>query len=272
MKALALLLLSFLLNFSATAANLVILGNYQNDDYNYSLYNFDTDTGLTTLRTSISGYHRFIAMDQRPSDGTVFAVNAGDLDPSGLYTININTGAYSLIGLTGVSGFINGVAFNPLNGQLFGLRYAGGRLGELWSINQQTGAATFIGSTGSVDQGLVCSPSGQLFGFDRWGSLYRIDPATAATTPVGGSVILDIVDPAFDPSGTLYAYNHSGGGIYTIDTVTGNGTLIAPTPFQFNPLGLIVAPVPEPGAAALGIIGVTMLFLFRRNTRSRCQS
>jgi outer membrane protein assembly factor BamB len=262
-KALVLLVLSFLLNFSATAANLVMF-----DGDNYSLYNFDTATGLATLRTPISGYHRFIAMDQRPSDGTVFAVNAGDLDPSGLYTININTGALSLIGAFGISGSMDGVAFNPLNGQLFGLRYAGGRLGELWSINEQTGAATLIGSTGSVDQGLVCSPSGQLFGFDRFGSLYRIDPATAATTLVGGSgTYLDILDAAFDPSGTLYAYNHSGGGIYRIDTVTGNGTQISSTPFQFNPLGLIVAPVPEPGAAALGIIGVTMLFLFRRNSR-----
>jgi hypothetical protein len=51
MKALALLVLSFLLNFSATAANLVIFGNYNSDNYNYSLYNFDTATGLTTLRT-----------------------------------------------------------------------------------------------------------------------------------------------------------------------------------------------------------------------------
>jgi sugar lactone lactonase YvrE len=153
-----------------------------------------------------------------------------DSDPSGLYTLNINTGAYSLIGLTGVSGSMDGVAFNPLNGQLFGLRYAGGRLGELWSINQQTGAATFIGSTGSVDQGLVCSPSGQLYGFDPFGSLYRIDPATAATTPVGGNASADIWDPAFDPSGTLYASDHSGGGIYVIDTVTGNRTVISSTP------------------------------------------
>jgi hypothetical protein len=185
-------------------------------------------------------------------------------DPSGLYTININTGAYSLIGLTGVSGSMVGVAFNPLNGQLFGLSYNG--LGGLWSINQQTGAATLIGSTGSVIAGLVFSPSGQLFGFTHTGSLYRIDPATAATTPVGGSANAVFSDAAFDQSGALYAADDNIGGIYLIDTATGNGTLIGSTPFQFNALGLIA--VPEPSAAVLGIIGVTMLFLFRRNTRA----
>jgi hypothetical protein len=267
MKALALLVLSFLVNFSVIAANLVFYAPDSHDGYTFSLYNFDTATGLTTLRAPVSGYIMFFGMDQRPSDGTVFAVNAGNGLPSGLYTLNINTGAYSLIGLTGVSGSMVGVAFNPLNGQLFGLRYAGGGLGELWSINQQTGAATFIGSTGSVDQGLVFSPSGQLFGFTPNGSLYRIDSATAATTPVGGNANAFLLDAAFDPTGTLYACD-SYGGIYLIDTVTGNGRLIGSAPFQYGGgvLGLIA--VPEPSAAALGIVGVTMLFLFRRNTRA----
>src|SRR5687767_2001450 len=57
------------------------------------LYNFDTETGLSTLRTTVAGDERFFAMAIRQSDHQVFAVS---LD-SELYTININTGAPTLI-------------------------------------------------------------------------------------------------------------------------------------------------------------------------------
>jgi hypothetical protein len=260
-KALGLLVLSFFLNFSATAANLVFFS-----DSPHGIYNFDTGTGLTTLRAPVSGIQRFFGMDTRPSDGTVFAVNYDSPNPSGLYTININTGALSLIGSTGVAGLV-GVAFNPLNGQLFGLRNNGEGAG-LFSINQITGAATLIGNTGFVDRGLTFSPSGQLYGFTDQGALYRIDPATGSSTPVGGTgnPVSNIAeDAAFDPSGNLYASDFSG-GIFRTDTVTGNGTQIGST-HGFDVLGLIVAPVPEPGAAALAVVGLSVLFVFRRTTR-----
>ena len=226
------------------AANLI----YFNDsDANRGLYNFNTLTGVATLRAPMPGTLRFFGMDVRPVDGIVFAVDLSD--NSGLYRININTGAFSLVGLTGVREMV-GVAFNPFGGELFGLRGGGG----LYSLNETTGKATFIADTGIVDRGLAFSPSGELYGFTEQGALYRINPATAHTTAVGGSgnnVSSISEDAAFDAAGNLYGSDF-GGGIYQTDPISGNGALIGLT--HTDVLGMIAAPVPEPAVLELAAV------------------
>jgi outer membrane protein assembly factor BamB len=256
MKVQGFFILPFLLSFSTVAANLIYFS-----DSPHGIYNFDTTTGTSTLRAGVSGTQRFFGMDARPTDGTVFAVNYDDSN-SGLYTININTGAFSLIGMTGISGMV-GVAFNPLNGQLFGLRNGGG----LYSINQLNGAASLIGNTGLVDRGLAFSPSGHLFGFTEDGKLYGINPATGSTSAVGGSgnpvpPSLIAEDAAFDSTGTLYASDFYG-HIFRTDPLTGNGVLIGSA--GYDVLGLLV--IPEPNTAFLSVVGTVMLLLFRRTSQ-----
>src|SRR5437762_9263646 len=103
------------------------------------LYNFDTTTGLSSQRAAVGGTERFFGMDARLSDAALFAVNYVDNGSmSGLYRINIDTGATSLIGSMGVDMMV-GLAFNPLNGDLYSLRHAGG----LYRVNVLTGAAAF---------------------------------------------------------------------------------------------------------------------------------
>jgi hypothetical protein len=258
MKNLSLLGLFLVLSFSASSTTLFYFS-----DSPHGFYTFDTTTGISSLREPVSGTQRFFGMDTRPTDGTVFAVNYDPVNPSGLYTININTGAYSLIGSTRVAGLV-GLAFDPVNGQLFGLRN-GGEGSGLFSINQLTGTATLIGNTGSVDRGLVFSPSGQLYAFSDSGQLYHVDPATGGTTAVGGSgnpVVTLSEDAAFDSTGTLYASDYTG-LIFRTDPITGNGVKIGST--GNDVLGLVALPVPEPASVILGTTALTILFFLRRN-------
>jgi hypothetical protein len=256
--ALGLLFLAFS-GFSAVGVNLVYFSD------NGGFYNFDTGTGVSTLRAPVSGTLRFFGMDTRPSDGAVFAVNYDDVN-SGLYRVNINTGTFSLIGMTGARRFV-AVAFNPSSGQLLGLVHDG----ELYALNQTTGAATAIGSTGAVNRGLTFSPSGQLYGFTQDGALFRVDPATGIATAVGGtgnplSLNQLAEDAAFDSAGELFATDF-GGRFFRTDPLTGNGTIIG-TSGGPDVLGLIVTPVPEPGVAALGLAGLLAVSLRSRRVNA----
>jgi hypothetical protein len=257
MKALSLLGLFLVLSFSASSTTLFYFS-----DSPHGFYTFDTTTGISSLRAPVSVTQRFFGMDTRPTDGTVFAVNYDDANPSGLYTINVSTGTFSLVGMTGIAGMV-GLAFDPLNAQLFGLRSGG----SLFSINQVTGAATLLGNTGFTDRdrGLVFSPSGQLYVFSESGQLYHVDPATGGTTAVGGSgnpVVTLSEDAAFDSTGTLYASDYTG-LIFRTDPITGNGVKIGST--GNDVLGLVALPVPEPASVILGTTALTILFFLRRN-------
>jgi len=211
------------------------------------LYNFDTTTGTSTLRTTVGGSERFFGIDMRPSDETLFAVS---YEPTpAIFTINPNNGAFALVGLTGLGSNMVGLAVQPGTNKLFGLTNSSG----LYSVDQSTGAATFIGPT-LANRGLVFSPSGQLFGFAQNGALYTIDPTNGNATAVGGSgnPVTNIAeDAAFTPTGELYATDFNG-KIFKTDPLTGNGTLIGNTNMGFGLLGLAV--VPEPA-------GITLLAL-----------
>ena len=225
-----------------------------------AFYNFDTLTGLSVLRSTVAGPERFFGMDVRPSDGTVWAVSYSPTP--GLFRVDVDTGQYSLVGLTGGHSPFVGLAFHPMTGELFGMA----DIGELYTINQNTGAATFIGDTFNVERGLAFSPSGQLFGFSSAGWLYRVDPATGGESRVGlsGNPVLGVSEDAtFTSSGELFATDYQG-RIFHTDPVTGNGVLIGATGHGDGLLALIPEPVPEPSAIVLFGLGVCALFFTRK--------
>jgi hypothetical protein len=243
------------LSYQARGALLVYFDEDGGPGWQRGLYNFDTQTGLSTFRAAVPGVQRFFAMDTRLSDMTIFAV---DLD-GGLWRVNIDTGTPTFIGPTGIAE-VAGIAIHPTTNQVFALQNNGG----LYALNPLNGASIFIGPTpGGVDRGLSFSPAGDLFGFTDNGWLYHIDPATGHTSAVGGSgnpVIGISEDSTFTRAGELFGTDF-GGQLFQTNPVTGDGWLIGTTgPLDVGLLGLIE--VPEP--AALWLLAAGGLTVARR--------
>ena len=90
-----------------------------------------------------------------------------------LYTVNMGTGAWTLVGTTGVGDCLD-MAYDVTNDVLYGLR--GGASDSLYTVNRATGAWTVVGSTG------VTNPCG--LGYDSDNNvLYGSDNVIATDTP-----------------------------------------------------------------------------------------
>jgi outer membrane protein assembly factor BamB len=144
-------------------------------------------------------------------DGTLYAV--GDCSPGGptfecgvggsatynsLYTVDVNTGAFTRVGSTGASQFFMDLAFDR-HGNLFGVTT---------TLN--------VSYTPAI--------------------LYRIDPATGAATKVVDLVgSPQVMGLAFGEDGKLYATDWMADpGVYLIDMKTGFETAIAKLPLPFS--------------------------------------
>ena len=100
--------------------------------------------------------------------------------------MNLATGAATLLGLSGTSGF-GGLVENTGTGQLVGINDGGG---SLYTVNKGTGAGTLLASPGSNnDSGLTYDPAtGFYWDVDWSGNVFKIDPSNsyARTTVMSG--------------------------------------------------------------------------------------
>lgn len=245
----------------AAAGNLIFFDEDGDTAGPRGLYNYDTAMGAVTLRAVVGGTARFFAMDARPVDGKVFAV---DLDPgnpsavpSGLWTVDVNTGAYELVGSTGVAQ-MTGLSFQPGTGVLYGLRNGG----NLYTINTVTGAATLVGESGAAERGLAFAGNGTLYAFGGAGQLFQLNPAGGAPTALGAGNAIELFaeDAAFGDDGRLYEVDFAG-NIFRTDTSAGTGTLLKNVGLGTGVLALVA--VPEPSAAAGTMLAAGLLAMRR---------
>jgi hypothetical protein len=201
------------------------------------LYNFDSATGVSTLRTPVGGSQRFFGLATRPSTGVVYATDPQNT--STLWTLDIDTGAATFIG--NINGdTIADISFDPLTGTLYGM----GRNSErLYTIDPATGAPTLVGTSDpQVRCGMCLSPTGQMYAFSTSGVLYSVDKTTAAATLIGGGVPGVLVEDAeFTPVGNLY-FTSFFGDVYRVETATGADTLVGSSGSGSGLLGIIAAP------------------------------
>ena len=232
------------------------------------LYDFDSDTRVSTLRTTLGGTQRFTAMDVRRSDRELFAVS---LD-GGLWNIDPDSGDTTLIGDTGLGSLgPTGIAFDPFTDRLLVLENS---TTNLYEVDAVTAAASLIGTLGSgVDRGLSFSPSGELFAYNFGPNLYRIDPSAATATLVGGPTPYSMIreDSTFTPDGRLFVTDFDG-NIYQTDPLSGLGAFTGNTGLNRGLLGLFSADsliaVPEPATLWLAAIGLAAIGFIRRTTGS----
>jgi hypothetical protein len=181
----------------------------------------------------------FAAEAQAPALPGVAYASTGFRDGGRLLRIDLETGAATLIGVTGVTvvgddgSAMGGLAIDS-QGRIFGTDP--GVPSTLWRVDAATGLATAVGSTGldGIDA-IAFDDVDVLYAAESFGadSLYTLDPATGAATFVGsfGLDSDEILGMAFDPT-TQTMFGSAGSGsdnIYTIDLATGAATLLGST-------------------------------------------
>ena len=154
-----------------------------------ALYRLDENTivslgGITGLPNGFSP----TAADFGP-DGTYYVTRAGG--STELYRINIATRTATLVTMSQNTGNIGDMAYNPIDGQLYGVGGAGNT--TLFRIDPSSGNVTTTTITGTS-----ITP-------ETWGTAF------------------------FDPIGTFYAYSN-GGRFYRINKDTGVATLLSDAP------------------------------------------
>ena len=167
-----------------------------------------------------------------------------DLGGGGLYTLNLVTGAPTLVCSTGISGW-QGLASDPTDGgQLYGITQAD----DLYKIDRTTCTTTRVNTTAGTVGGLITAlefdANGTLWGAE-FGSpgdttenaaLVTINKTTGAVTIVsqcatrpctGSDNFLDGFQGIdFASDGTLYGSNTNDDALYIIDTTDGSLTFL----------------------------------------------
>jgi hypothetical protein len=169
---------------------------------------------------------RSLAFD--PALGRLLAVDT-DPSPDALIHVDPTSGNAGPIGLTGLDS-IQGLAYDPTSGTLYGSHAAPGGMDDLVTIHAATGATTLVGPTGFKRVlGLAFDAvNGRLYGIDDdTDELLRISKSTGKAFGVGSLGFDGANSLAFDAnSGRLYAISTLGQDLYSIDPATGAGTLI----------------------------------------------
>lgn len=222
--------------------------------------------------------------------GTLYGLRGS---PGGeLYTLDIATGAATLVGSVGFVTREGGLDFDPVSGALYGAN--GQAAGSLYTIDTGTAVATTVGIV--VDE--FSQPINiSAVAFDAAGVLYGLKLTTAPEiyqiNPTNAVVIDRVPIPGFpagsftgglefdDSTGILYA--SINGQLATLDPQTGATTILGPTPAHSGlevtkpcgPPGPSTIQVPstnEWGLIALGAALLSIGLLGRRSWKPHIQS
>ena len=172
-----------------------------------------------------------------------------DPDKAQLATLNLSTGAATLVGSPLPSGQtldIMGMACSR-EGTLYAIGQFDSNnfdFNSLYTIDRVTGQATLIGHTG-VTAGDCCggflmalafAPDGKLYGVNSTSTLFTIDTSTGEATKVvdlftaPGQLLPLVMGLAIDSRGTVYVADWvPGSRVYRVDTTTGMVTPILNT-------------------------------------------
>jgi hypothetical protein len=196
---------------------------------NGSFITINKSTGTGTL-IGLSGYSDITGISIRPSDNTIFGVQAGSPNSS-LMRINSSQGdAYPTISIP-LPG-IRSITFDTNNDL-----YCASQAGSLYRYKIQTNETLFIGNTGIANlYNLAINPvNGQLWGVALTNKIYKINKNSGSAVQVGvpGFALTPAI--TFNHQGKLYGT--SGLGVqqcYLLqyDTTTGTAVQIGNTGFQ----------------------------------------
>jgi len=272
---------------------------YLSDDEQDAIYTVDLTTGQATLvgpaglDMSFSGlaydslngvlYVSDVALLGEAAGPPTDGRNARLTSPEGgtgwnLATVDLASGALTIVGDHLTSSNIHGLAFDSANDVLYGADIDNS--GQLSVIDRATGASTPVGPWGTTTEirGLAYdAASDTLYGVDYApGSLYTIDRTTGAATLVGALGFANgyydglEIDPA---SGVLYFVDDISLQLHSLDLATGQATPVGPLNGPSLPSGLAALGTAGPrtplAIPALAWPGLALLALFLAYAASR---
>ncbi|MEZ5967172.1 MAG: hypothetical protein R3F56_25275 [Planctomycetota bacterium] len=146
-----------------------------------------------------------------------------DLSGGELGTIDLTSGLFTPVVLTGISGW-QGLAWDPELRLFFASNQTGG---TTYAIDPVTGTTTALGSSGFGHlSGMEVDAAGTLWGtVFSGGALVRVDKTTGVASQVA-TTDSNLGDIAVDTDGTFYAANSTTDSLYRLDLSTGAATLI----------------------------------------------
>ena len=187
---------------------------------------------LFAVFNPVNTYSQILDSPHYGMSGVCYA-STGINDGGRLLTIDINSGAGTLIGPTGLNA-VPGLAINS-TGDMYGIDGIFGGNFDLYKIDAAMGEAVFVGIPGlSFLPAIAFDGNDVLYGLGKDTvtfvfNLYTINITTGVPTLVGPAPMGDWRGMAFDPiAGTIWA-STSDDSIYVIDPNTGTPTLIGTT-------------------------------------------
>ena len=197
-------------------------------------------------------------------DGTWWGCEYSSYGNSNIWTIDHETGEMELIGPSGSSEGLNGLAYYEYNNTL----YAAGS-NNLYTIDMETANASLVGPYGEglLMIGIAFDSLGNLYGeCIQTDSLYSIDRKTGEATIIGDLGGIDILyaqDMAIDKDTDicyLAAFTVSPiyeGALYTCDLSTGTATKVGTFGVNVTEITGFAIPYHYGGMAALPVLDYT---------------
>ncbi|HEC76711.1 MAG TPA: PKD domain-containing protein [Thermoplasmatales archaeon] len=170
---------------------------------------------------------------------------------SNIWTIDPSTGSMTLVGASGSTQTLNGLAYDPTTDTM----YACGST-VLYTIDMNSGSASVVGAMGNagVMIGIACDANGNLYGLDLADEgLYSINKTTGSATLIGstGLSLNYAQDMAFDKDNNIL---YLAAFIYPIK---GGATIeLAPSGQRYFG-GLYTCNVSDASVTLIGVFGVT---------------
>lgn len=187
-----------------------------------NLYTVDTSTGVLTSVGTIGRALTGLAWDETTETMFGAVSNNSTVDKRKLVTVDLVTGAGSLVGAYGGTTLSFGDIACDSEGNLYGWASAFDTNGGLYSIDKSTGVATWLGGNNPGNSGcaLAFDFYDNLWLFPTGGGsadrIYSVDPITGTATPgvllTGDTPGSNLNAAAIGPDGLLYVTRNSVGG------------------------------------------------------------